>query len=218
VKERHSEAATHLREKVGPGTFGRRSESKVIPAKEPHMMPGPQALPILRNESVTTKTKVISPEAGTGGTPSCCNPRTSQQARADKRRTRKFSFIESIHSTLSCQQWRKHYFLAKNNRGLETKAGYRLISIPQSEFIRAVAQPGSALPWSGRGQAPTLVGAGGRWKDSLRLRFESFLPHPAFRIPLKQSEHPSGLMDLSLILKGFADFGRSFGVIRLWPF
>jgi hypothetical protein len=61
-------------------------------------------------------------------------------------------------------------------------------------------------------------GAGGRWKDSLRLRFESFLPHPAFRIPLKQSEHPSGLMDLSLISKGFADFGRSFGVIRLWPF
>jgi len=120
-------------------TFGRRSESKVIPAKEPHRMPGPQAPPILRNERVTTKTKVISPEAGTGETPSCCNPRTSQQARADKRMTRKFSFIESIHSTLSCQQWRKNYFLAKNNRSLETKAGYRLIAIPQSEFIRAVA-------------------------------------------------------------------------------
>jgi hypothetical protein len=70
--------------------------------------------------------------------------------------TKKFSFIESIHSTLSCQQWRKHYFLAKNDRSLETKAGYRLISIPQSEFIRAVAQPGSALPWGGRSRVGPL--------------------------------------------------------------
>ena len=40
---------------------------------------------------------------------------------------------------------------------------------------------------SGRGQAPTLVGAGGRWKDSLRLRFESFLPPPASRIQTERT-------------------------------
>ena len=37
------------------------------------------------------------------------------------------------------------------------------------------------------GQAPTLVGAGGRWKDSLRLSFESFLPPPASRIQTERT-------------------------------
>ena len=91
--------------------LGRRVESKVMPAKEPHNTAGPHAPPMFRMERLTTKTKVISPDAGTGGTPSCCNPRTSRHAKADKRMLKEFSPIDCTYPSLSSMQRRKHHFL-----------------------------------------------------------------------------------------------------------
>ena len=48
----------------------------------------------------------------------------------------------------------------------------------QSPAKTALPRPGGRTKWKG---------TGGRWKDSLRLRFESFLPPPASRIQTERT-------------------------------